>query len=125
MGEGIVHGLPVTSGIAGGGATEDVVGIGALSHKGAAAMVGHAGEQVAGGLVGLRERHVAGHGELVQQRAAAEVFIAEVFACAAVGKSCTADAPIRTVAGRDSVLHRSVLAVYRVSRNDRIHSLFG
>ena len=91
MGEAVVHGLTVMSGIACSGTTEDIVGIGTLGHEGVAAMV----------------------------------LIAEVLACAAVGKSCTADAPIRTVAGRDSVLHRSVLAVYRVPRNDRIHSLFG
>ena len=81
---------------------------------------------VAGGIAGGRTtKDIVGISTLSHKGAAAMVLIAEVLACAAAGKSCTADAPIRTVAGRDSVLHRSVLAVYRVPRNDRIHSLFG
>ena len=42
---------------------------------------------------------------------AAEVLIAEVFACAAMGEACAADTSICAVAGCDGVLNRAVLAV--------------
>lgn len=75
MSEGIVYGLAVACSIAGGWASADVVGVGALRHEGGTTVVGHAGEQVASRFVGLRERHVAGHGKRLQQVSAGQVHV--------------------------------------------------
>ena len=63
--EGVVDGLPVAGGAAGERAAECIVGVAALGHGGAAALVEHAGEQVTLRLVALGERHVAGQREHV------------------------------------------------------------
>ena len=63
--EAVVDGLPVAGGAAGERAAECIVGVAALGHGGAAALVEHAGEQVTLRLVALRERHVAGQREHV------------------------------------------------------------
>ncbi len=76
--EAVVYRLAVSGGAASERAAECVVGIGTLGHEGGAAMVGHADEQVALRFVALCERHVAGHGERVQQVAAGQITVAEL-----------------------------------------------
>ena len=111
MHEAIVHRLAVAGGAAGERATERVVGVRALRYKGVAAKVSHPDEQVALCFVALRERHVAGHGERLQQITAGQVGVAKLFFRAAVQEACGGDAPIRAVAGGDGMLHRAVLGV--------------
>ena len=74
-------------------------------------MISHAGEQVAGGLVGLRKRHSIRLGELVQQVGAGQVLVAEHSDSAAMGEARCIDAAIQTVAGSDGLLRRAVLGV--------------
>ena len=78
MHEAIVHRLAVAGGAAGERATERVVGVRALRYKGVAAKVSHPDEQVALCFVALRERHVAGHGERLQQITAGQITVAEL-----------------------------------------------
>ena len=74
----VSHRLIIAGGAAGERAAERVVSVGALHQTGAAALVVHAGEQVALRFVALRERHVAGHGERVQQVGAGQVAVAKL-----------------------------------------------
>ena len=76
--EAVVYRLAVAGGAAGERAAERVVAVGTLCHKGGTTVVGHADEQVALRFVALRERHVAGHGERVQQVAAGQVAVAKL-----------------------------------------------
>ena len=76
--EAIVHRLAVAGGAAGKRAIERVVGVRALRYKGVAAKVSHPDEQVALCFVALRERHVAGHGERLQQITAGQITVAEL-----------------------------------------------
>ena len=71
------HRLIIAGGAAGERATERIVGVGTLHQTGAAAFVMHAGEQVSLRLVFLRERHVAGQYELLEQVTAGQVLVAE------------------------------------------------
>ena len=57
---GIIHHQTLAGGTASRGAAEDIVGVGALRHEGAASMIRHAGEQVAGGLIGSGKCHTIG-----------------------------------------------------------------
>ena len=55
--EGIIHRLAVAGGAAAERATERIIGVGTLCHEGTAAVVGHAGKQVALRLIALRQAH--------------------------------------------------------------------
>ena len=99
----------------GGAASVGVVGVGTLCHECGAASVGHTGEQVALRFVALRERHVAGHGERVQQVAAGLVGVAKLLFGTTVQEAGAIDAPIAAVAGGDGVLQRAVLGVGEAS----------
>ena len=58
VGEGIAHALPIARCAAESGAAERIVGIGTACHLCIAALVEHAGEQVAFVLIAKRKRHV-------------------------------------------------------------------
>ena len=111
MGEGIVHYSTLSGSIASSGAAKDVVGVGSLCHEGGASVVSHAGEQITSRLVGLGERHVVRFGELVKQIGAGQVLIAELLNRTAVGEPGAADAPIRSEAGCNRLLHGTILGV--------------
>ncbi len=86
--EGVVDGCTVSGGVSGNRAPRSIVGIGAACHAGVAALVGHAGEQVALCLIAERERHVIGFGERLEQVCAGKVLIAELLFFAAVKETC-------------------------------------
>ena len=109
--EAVVYRPAVAGGAAGERATERVVAVAALHHFRIAAAVGHADEQVALRFVALRERHVAGHGERVQQVGAGQVAVAKLLFGTTMQEAGAIDAPVGTVAGGDGVLHRAVLGV--------------
>ncbi len=67
MGKNIIHHSTLTSSIAGSRATEGVIAVLALHHEGTTTAISHADEQVAIGLVSLRQRHAVGLGERLQQ----------------------------------------------------------
>jgi|GEM_PF-6427837 len=123
--EAVVHRLPVAGGAASERASVGVVGIGTLGHEGGAAMVGHADEQVALRFVALRKRHVAGHGECLQQVAAGQVAVAKLLFGTTVQEAGAIDTPICAVTGGDGVLHRAVLGVGEAGGATEAISLFG
>ncbi len=67
--------LAVAGGVAGERANERVVAVGTLSHEGGAAVVSHTDEQVALRFIALRERHVIGLHESLQQISAGQVHV--------------------------------------------------
>ena len=83
----------------------------ALSHQGRAAMVSLACQQVAVGLIGLREHHVVGHGELVQQVGAGQILIAKHLCCATMQESYAAEANVFAVFGRDVLLSCTLVRI--------------
>ena len=80
MGEG-------QGGVSGNRTPRSIVGIGAACHAGVAALVGHAGEQVALVLIAERERHVIGFGDRLEQVCAGQIGIAEHLLRPAVNES--------------------------------------
>lgn len=109
--EGVVHDAALSGGVAGSGVAKDIVGIGTLSYEGAASVVRHAGEQVAGGLVCLRKRHAVRLGEHLQEIGTGEVGVAKVLRCTTMQESCGGNAAIVSVAGGDGLLYGSVLGI--------------
>ena len=95
----------------GGAASEGVVGVGTLCHECGAASVGHTGEQVPLCLVALRERHVAGQGERLQQVAAWQVGVAKLIFGSTMQEAGAIDAPVGTVAGGDGLLGTAILGI--------------
>ena len=71
--EDVVLHRALAGGVAGGRTTERVVTVLAIGYQGGAAMVRHAGEQVALVLIAERERHVIGFGERLEQVCAGQI----------------------------------------------------
>ena len=74
-------------------------------------MVSHANDQVSLRFIALREHHVVGLSQLVQQVAARQILVAKELLLAAVHKAGAVDAALLAVAGADCLLHGAVLGV--------------
>ena len=107
----VSHRLIIAGGAAGERTPDRIVSVGALHQTGAAALVVHAGEQVALRLVFLRERHVAGQRELLQQVTAGQVLVAELLFGSAMHEASRGNAAIGTVAGGDGLLGAAILGI--------------
>ena len=99
-------------GAAGERAAKGIVAVAALGHERVAAMVGHADDQVALRFIALRERHVAGQGERLQQVAARQVTVGKLLFTAAVQEAGGSNAAIVAVAGAYGLQGGAVLAVH-------------
>ena len=91
MGKDIIHHRTLAGGVAGSRATEFIIAVLTLHHKGTTTAVCHADEQVTLRLVGLRERHAVGLAEGLQQIRAGHILKTEVLDCSSMHKSCGID----------------------------------
>ena len=96
--EGVVLHAALPGGAAVGRASEGIIAVAALDDEGAAAVVLHAGEQVAVLFIALREREPVRVRQGVQQVRAAQVAVAELPVHAAVHEAGGGDAAVCSIA---------------------------